>query len=97
MASKQGYCADLKNYVEKRLEILLNGKRTIVGRLRGYDQFMNLVMEDCSEVTFKGTAAKGNNSFITIAVGHTDDIKLKVKITSKNKTFCPQDIEVFTE
>ena len=35
MASKQGYCADLKNYVEKRLEILLNGKRTIVGRLRG--------------------------------------------------------------
>lgn len=49
------------------------------------------------EVTFKGTAAKGNNSFITIAVGHTDDIKLKVKITSKNKTFCPQDIEVFTE
>lgn len=48
------------------------------------------------EVTFKGTAAKGNNSFITIAVGHTDDIKLKVKITSKNKTFCPQDIEVFT-
>ena len=54
MASKQGYCADLKNYVEKRLEILLNGKRTIVGRLRGYDQFMNLVMEDCSEVTFKG-------------------------------------------
>ena len=45
----------MKNYVEKRLEILLNGKRTIVGRLRGYDQFMNLVMEDCSEVTFKGT------------------------------------------
>lgn len=49
------------------------------------------------EVTFKGTAAKGSNSFITIAVGHTDDIKLKVKITSKNKTFCPQDIEIFTE
>ena len=46
------------------------------------------------EVTFKGNAAKGNKSCITIAVGHTDDIKIKVKITSKNKTFCPQDIEV---
>lgn len=46
------------------------------------------------EVTFKGIAAKGSKSFITIAVGHTDNIKLKVKITSKNKTFCPQDIEV---
>ena len=49
------------------------------------------------EVTFKGIAAKGSKSFITIAVGHTDNIKLKVKITSKNKTFCPQDIEVFSE
>ena len=46
------------------------------------------------EVTFKGIAAKGSKSFITIAVGHTDNIKLRVKITSKNKTFCPQDIEV---
>ena len=49
------------------------------------------------EVTFKGIAAKGSKSFITIAVGHTDNIKLRVKITSKNKTFCPQDIEVFSE
>ena len=46
------------------------------------------------EVTFKGNAAQGSKSCITIAVGHTDDIKIKVKITSKNKTFCPQDIEV---
>ena len=41
-----------------------------------------------------GYYAKGNKSFITIGVGHTDNIKLRVKITSKNKTFCPQDIEV---
>ena len=69
MASKQGYCADLKNYVEKRLEILLNGKRTIVGRLRGYDQFMNLVMEDCSEVTFKGnTNEKELNEIGTVMI-----------------------------
>lgn len=69
MASKQGYCADLKNYVEKRLEILLNGKRTIVGRLRGYDQFMNLVMEDCSEVTFKGnTNEKKLNEIGTVMI-----------------------------
>lgn len=46
------------------------------------------------EVTFKGIAAKGSKSYITIGIGHTDDIKLKVKITSKDKTFCPQDIEI---
>ena len=73
MASKQGYCADLKNYVEKRLEILLNGKRTLIGRLRGYDQFMNLVMEDCSEVTFKGNnKEKELNEIGTVMIrGHS--------------------------
>ena len=27
MASKQGYAADLKSYIDKRLKITLNGKR----------------------------------------------------------------------
>ena len=49
MASKQGYEANLVNYLEKRLEIRLNGGRTVRGKLRGYDPFMNLVLEDCIE------------------------------------------------
>lgn len=54
MASKQGYGPDLKNYMDKRLAIRLNGKRTIEGILRGYDQFMNLVMEEAKEHTKEG-------------------------------------------
>lgn len=47
------------------------------------------------EVTFKGKAVKGSKSWILIGVGHDGDIKLKVKITSRNKTFCPQDVEIY--
>ena len=50
MASKQGYAADLKSYIDKRLKINLNGKRILQGRLRGYDPFMNLVLEDCVRI-----------------------------------------------
>ena len=46
MASKQGYSADLKNYLDKRLRIKLNANRIVTGKLRGYDQFMNLVLEE---------------------------------------------------
>ena len=51
MASKQGYGPDLKKYMDKRLDISLNANRKVVGVLRGYDQFMNLVLEDCQETT----------------------------------------------
>ena len=37
---------DLKRYMEKKLLIRLVGKRKLTGYLRGYDQFMNLVVED---------------------------------------------------
>ena len=50
MASKQGYGPDLGKYMDKRLDIRLNAERRIVGVLRGYDQFMNLVLEDCNEI-----------------------------------------------
>ena len=50
MASKQGYGPDLGKYMDKRLDIKLNANRRIVGVLRGYDQFMNLVLEDCNEI-----------------------------------------------
>lgn len=42
---------DLKRYMEKRLRIKLNGKRLVSGVLRGYDQFMNLVLDETMEET----------------------------------------------
>jgi small nuclear ribonucleoprotein G len=50
MASKQGYGPDLRKYMDKRLDIRMNASRRIVGVLRGYDQFMNLVLEDVEEI-----------------------------------------------
>jgi small nuclear ribonucleoprotein G len=53
MASKQGYGPDLRKYMDKRLDIRMNAGRRIVGVLRGYDQFMNLVLEECTEIIGK--------------------------------------------
>jgi len=50
MVDKQGYGPDLVDYMDKKLEIKMNGNRKILGVLRGYDNFMNLVLENCSEV-----------------------------------------------
>lgn len=40
---------ELKKYMGKRLSIKLNGKRQVVGVLAGYDQFMNLVLDEALE------------------------------------------------
>lgn len=47
MASKSS--PDLKRYVEKRVSLKLNANRKVVGVLRGFDQFMNIVLEDAEE------------------------------------------------
>ena len=36
---------ELKKYMDKEMEIKLNGNRRISGTLRGYDPFMNMVIE----------------------------------------------------
>lgn len=33
---------------EKRLRLSLNGKRKLIGTLRGYDAFLNVVLEEAS-------------------------------------------------
>ncbi|KND01573.1 mRNA splicing protein SMX2 [Spizellomyces punctatus DAOM BR117] len=40
---------ELKKYMDKRLFIQLNGDRKVTGILRGFDPFMNLVLEDTVE------------------------------------------------
>lgn len=64
MASKQGYGPDLKNYMDKRLDIRLNAKRRLVGVLRGYDQFMNIVLDETYEINDKGEKTQIGTSMI---------------------------------
>lgn len=36
-------------YMEKRLFVQLNGNRKVIGILRGYDVFLNIVLDDAVE------------------------------------------------
>ncbi|RKP26640.1 hypothetical protein SYNPS1DRAFT_13925 [Syncephalis pseudoplumigaleata] len=40
---------ELKKYMDKRLLIQLNGSRKVTGVLRGYDPFMNIVLDEAVE------------------------------------------------
>ncbi|KAJ2609329.1 hypothetical protein H4S08_004102 [Coemansia sp. RSA 1365] len=41
---------ELRQYMDKKLLLQLNADRRVIGRLRGYDAFMNLNLEDAHEV-----------------------------------------------
>ena len=41
---------ELKKYMDRKLSLKLNGNRQVTGILRGFDPFMNLVMDDCVEL-----------------------------------------------
>ncbi|AMD20260.1 HDL484Wp [Eremothecium sinecaudum] len=45
---------ELKKYMERKVLIQLNGSRSVVGVLRGYDLFLNVVLEDAIEMGKKG-------------------------------------------
>uniref|UniRef100_A0A060TIF8 Small nuclear ribonucleoprotein G n=1 Tax=Blastobotrys adeninivorans TaxID=409370 RepID=A0A060TIF8_BLAAD len=45
---------ELKKYMDKKLLIQLNGSRKIIGVLRGYDVFLNLVLDEAVEVGTDG-------------------------------------------
>ncbi|PFH62815.1 hypothetical protein XA68_11827 [Ophiocordyceps unilateralis] len=40
---------ELKKYLDKRLFVQLNGSRKVVGILRGYDVFLNVVLDEAYE------------------------------------------------
>jgi small nuclear ribonucleoprotein G len=40
---------DLKGLMDKEVEIKLNANRTVIGTLRGFDAFMNLVLDGARE------------------------------------------------
>ncbi|KAF7455891.1 putative small nuclear ribonucleoprotein G [Cryptosporidium felis] len=66
---KSGSPADLRKFIDKQLDITLNGNRHIIGHLRGYDNFMNLVLENTVEISDSikkdiGTTVVRGNSVI---------------------------------
>lgn len=56
------------------LTVSLNGDRTVEGVLRGYDQFMNVVLDNCVETSSDGERRKlgmsvvRGNSILTLEV-----------------------------
>ncbi|KAI8372537.1 ribonucleoprotein LSM domain-containing protein [Choanephora cucurbitarum] len=40
---------ELKKYMDKRLSLQLNGNRKVTGVLRGFDPFMNIVLDETVE------------------------------------------------
>ena len=50
MASKQGYGADLRQYMDLTVDIHLNANRHVAGVLKGYDQFLNIVLDSAIEI-----------------------------------------------
>jgi len=50
MASKQGYGADLRKFMDLRVDLRMNGNRRIAGIMKGYDQYMNIVLDEAIEI-----------------------------------------------
>ncbi|KAL6496327.1 hypothetical protein OROGR_029585 [Orobanche gracilis] len=76
--SRSGQPPDLKKYMDKKLQSLssmlslkLNANRLVIGTLRGFDQFMNLVIDNTVEVTGNektdiGMVVIRGNSVVTV-------------------------------
>ncbi|EON62063.1 small nuclear ribonucleoprotein G [Coniosporium apollinis CBS 100218] len=49
---------ELKKYLDKRLFVQLNGSRKVIGVLRGYDVFLNIVLDEAVEEKAGGEKVK---------------------------------------
>lgn len=43
------YPPELKKYMDKQVAVKLNGARVVKGVVRGFDPFMNLVLDEASD------------------------------------------------
>lgn len=50
----KAHLPELKVFRDKKLSLELNGGRHIQGILRGFDPFMNLVVDECVEMAISG-------------------------------------------
>jgi len=46
---------ELKKFMDKRIHLKINGGRAVEGVLRGFDPFMNLVIDESTEFKKDGT------------------------------------------
>ncbi|MCJ1262160.1 Serine/threonine-protein kinase smg1 [Lobaria immixta] len=49
---------ELKKYLDKRLFVQLNGSRKVIGVLRGFDVFLNIVLDEAVEEKAGGEKVK---------------------------------------
>jgi len=59
---------DLGRYMDKRVLLSVNSHRKVSGVVRGYDQFMNIVLEDAVEEV---SQAERNNLGICVVRGNS--------------------------
>lgn len=62
---------DLGQYINKRLNLHLNGSRKVQGTLKGFDVFLNVVLEDAVELKGEnpvliGTAVVRGDSVLSL-------------------------------
>ncbi|KAF6266128.1 hypothetical protein OEZ86_007636 [Tetradesmus obliquus] len=60
---------ELKKFIDKKLSITLNANRHVTGTLRGFDQFMNIVLDQTVDMKAKtdiGMVVIRGNSIITL-------------------------------
>ena len=61
MASKQGYGADLRKFMDLRVDLRMNGDRRIAGIMKGYDQYMNIVLDEAIEIAKPASTKEQSN------------------------------------
>ncbi|CAK0785080.1 hypothetical protein CVIRNUC_008286 [Coccomyxa viridis] len=62
---------ELKGFMDKRLSVALNANRHVTGVLRGFDQFMNIVLDNAVDEKNKtdiGMVVVRGNSIVTVEV-----------------------------
>lgn len=63
----------LEKSIDKRISLLLKDNRVLEGKLTGYDDYMNMVLEDTEERTVDqqrrlGTVVLRGNNVVSIAI-----------------------------
>uniref|UniRef100_A0A667GBD7 Small nuclear ribonucleoprotein G n=1 Tax=Lynx canadensis TaxID=61383 RepID=A0A667GBD7_LYNCA len=71
---------ELKKFMDKKLSLKLNGGRHVQGILRGFDPFMNLVIDECVEM-----ATSGQQNNIGMVVSKDRRFLLEILYLSWNK------------
>ena len=64
MEMSKAHPPELKKFMDKKLSVKLNGGRHVVGILRGFDPFMNLVVDETVEERKDGS--KNNIGMVVI-------------------------------